>query len=448
MNSLLNNRKGFYPHYIKELDNEIYLYNIITNGIFLLNQQEYKALVGNIDINNEQNKEIKNFFEENFIIITDKNKKILDKLYQKTISSKKGLNATSLTLMVSQACNLRCKYCYGDGGEYSHKGFMSYEIAKRAVEFFVDQTQEKKLNICFFGGEPLLNYDLVKRIVDYTKDIAIIKEKEFTYSMTTNATLITPEIEQFIQKNKISITVSMDGTKETNDINRYYANKKGAYDDINAKTVNLKNFITIRATIAPPNLNIEENLVHIIEELQYKRTAWAEADNLLSESDYEVLFEHTMKLYDRFEQMLKEGKITEVKKYYSFVNVLRKFYHDGIRSKGCGSGTNMMAVDIDGKIYPCHRFVGVEASILGDVCAKEMNDTKFYLQAELANFEKCKYCLARSICGGGCVNENFFANNFINEPSKKHCDYRINIVDRLLEIFIHMSDKEKQLLLD
>ena len=448
MNLLCNDKTGYYPHYIKELDGSFYLYNIITNGIFLIEPQEHDILIGKADINTVENVDIKRFFEDNFIIITEKNKKYLDELYQKAISKKKSLNATSLTLMVSQACNLRCKYCYGDGGEYSNKGLMSYEIAKNAVDFFVSNTDEKRLNICFFGGEPLLNFDLVKKVVEYTKDIASLRDKEFTYSMTTNATLITPEAEQLIKENKISLTVSMDGKKETNDINRYYANKKGVYDDINSKTINLKNYIIVRATIAPPNLNLDENLLHIIKDLKYKKVAWAEADNLLSEDDYNVLLEYTMKLYDRLEKMIKEGRLEEVKKYHSFVNVLRKFNHDGIRSKGCGSGTNMMAVDIDGKIYPCHRFVGIENAVLGDVCTGELASTDFYSDVELANFEKCKYCLARSVCGGGCINENFFANSYINEPSEKHCNYRIKLVDRLLEIYICMSEEEKQILLD
>lgn len=448
MEKLIDDKVGYYPYYIKKVDGQFYLYNIFTNGIFLLDQGEYDILNGDTDIDAPENMDVKKHFADNFILITAENKKQLEDIYEKVISKRKRLNATSLTLMVSQACNLRCKYCYGEGGEYSNRGLMSYEVAKSAVDFLVSNTEEEKLNVCFFGGEPLLNYELVKKVVEYTKMIAQSSSRKFTYSMTTNATLITPEIEQFIKENKISITVSMDGNKETNDANRYYADKRGAYDDINAKTSNLKDYITVRATIAPPNLNIDDNMRHIIEDLGYKRVAWAEADNLLSENDYSVLFEYTVKLYDRLELMIKEGKLQEVKKYHSFINTLRKFNHDGIRSKGCGSGTNLMAVDIDGKIYPCHRFVGVEQAVLGDVCTGQLSNQNFYSEVELANFKKCKGCAARSVCGGGCINENFFANSFINEPSEKHCTYRIKVVDKLFDIYIRLSEDVKKVLLN
>ena len=161
MNAKYNNKDGFYPHYIKRVDENFYLYNVITNGIFLLEQQEYDILISDTRIEDIQNDDIKKFLEDNFIIITEENKKYLEKLYQKAVLKKKSMNATSLTLMISQACNLRCKYCYGDGGEYSNMGYMTYEVAKNAVDFFVSNTEEQKLNICFFGGEPLLNFVFV-----------------------------------------------------------------------------------------------------------------------------------------------------------------------------------------------------------------------------------------------------------------------------------------------
>lgn len=443
MNIADSNKEVFYPHYIKKVDDNYYLYNVITNGIFMIDQQEYDVLVGNTSLD-EADDDIKKRFIDNFIIVTEENKKILEEMYQKVVSNKKSLNASSLTLMVSQACNLRCKYCYGDGGEYSNKGLMTYKVAKDAVDYFVSSTDEKKLSICFFGGEPLLNFELIKKIVEYTNEM---QDRQFSYSMTTNATLITPEIEEFIKKYRFYITVSMDGTKTTNDANRYYANRKGAYDDINSKTVNLRNNITVRATVAPPNLDVYENMKHIIEDLKYRSVAWAEADNLLSEEDYQSALDSTIKLYDFLEKKIKEGDVKEVKKYHSFINTLSKFDHDGIRSKGCGSGTNMMAVDIDGKIYPCHRFVGLKDSVLGDVSSNEMGNEDFYSKVDLEKFEKCDTCLAHSICGGGCINENYYANGYINEPSDKHCKFKVKTVDRLLELYIRMSEEDKQQLL-
>lgn len=448
MNYICQEKEGFYPFYIKNIEGNYYYFNIITNGVFLLDDKSYQILVENADLNSPEYCDEKRFFEENFVVITPENKRKLEDIYKRIVSKKKQLNATSVTLMVCQECNLRCKYCYGDGGEYSNKGKMSFLTAKKAIDFLVAHANKEILNVCFFGGEPLLNFKLIKEVVAYTKEIEKSSSKRFTYCMTTNATLINEEIENFIKENKISITVSMDGKRETNNLNRFYANKRGSYDDTNSKTENIRNYVTVRATVAPPNLNVFENVVHIIEELGYKRVAWALANNLMKKEDYAKVYKSEMDLLEKLTGMIKEKKYEEVKKYHSFLNVLKKFGQDGLRSKGCGAGTNLMAVDIDGKIYPCHRFVGIKDAVLGDVDSAMKENKEFYSDVELNSYKQCKTCIARSICGGGCINENYYANGKLNEPSEDFCEYRRAIVDKVLEIYVMMSDEAKEQLLE
>ena len=447
MEHIYKSKEGFYPFYVKRVGENYYYYNIITNAIFLMDSKSYKILVDDVDYNDPEYCKEKKFFEENFILITPENKKKLENIYNKVIENKKSLNATSITLMISQECNLRCKYCYGDGGEYSHRGIMDFSTAKKAVDFLVENTDKEELNICFFGGEPLLNFKLIKEIVAYTKSIEEKSNKKFTYCMTTNATLITEEIEEFIKENKISITVSMDGTRETNNANRFYENKKGSYDDTNEKTKNIRKYVTVRATVAPPNLNIRENMEHIVEDLGYKRAAWALANNLMEADDYKEACESELELFENLNKMIKEKKYEEVRKYHGFLNVLSKFDHDGLRSKGCGAGTNMVAIDIDGKVYPCHRFVGISEAVLGNIDSGVKENKEFYDEAELNNYEKCKTCIARSVCAGGCINENYYANGKLNEPTGVFCKYKRAIVDKALEIYVTMDDEAKKMLL-
>ena len=440
-----NDKAGkYYPYTIKNIDNAYYFYNIVTNAVFLMDDRAYNILVKNHNPEDEAYVDTIKFFEDNFILVTPENDKNLEKIYSNIVKNKKSLNATALTLMISQECNLRCKYCYGKDGEYSNKGKMDFSIAKKAIDYFISKAPSDKLNICFFGGEPLLNFELIKEVVDYVRQIEKMTDKKFTFCMTTNATLINQEIRTFIKKNRISITVSIDGTKDMNDANRFYANKHGIYDDIKKNTSNLNTYMLARATMSPPNLDVLKSVKHLVEEFDFKRVAWAEADNLLSEEDYKLVEKSTLMLIDNLELLIKEGKYELVKKYHSFINMLQKFNSDGIRSKGCGAGSNLMAVDIDGKIYPCHRFVGIESAIIGDVNDYEKENADFYSVIDLENFEKCRSCIAKSICGGGCISENYYATDRINEPSDKHCKFKIEIVDRMLDVYIRLDDISKK----
>lgn len=434
----------YYPYLIKNINNNNYFYNIITNAIYLLDKEAYNILVEGYDTESEGYTDTVEFFKENFILVTPENDKKLEEMYSEVVRKKKYLNASGLTLMISQECNLRCKYCYGKDGEYSNKGKMDFATAKNAIDYFVNQAPSDKLSICFFGGEPLLNFDLMKKVIIYVREVEQKTDKKFSFSMTTNATLINEEIRSFINQNNISLTVSIDGARDMNDTNRFYGNRMGIYDDIKKNISNLDTYMVARATIAPPNLNVSESVKHLVEEFDFRSVAWAEADNLLSDEDYEAVKENAMKLINTLEGFIKEGKFEEVKKYGSFMDMLKKFNSDGIRSKGCGAGSNMMAVDIDGKIYPCHRFVGIKQFVIGDVLDNKKENSSFYSVVDLINFEKCQSCIAKSICGGGCINENYYTTSEINKPSERHCEYIVAIVDRMLEVYILLDEISKK----
>ena len=345
--------------------------------------------------------------------------------------------------MVSQECNLRCKYCYGEGGEYNNKGKMTFEIAKKAIDYFVKVSKVDKVGICFFGGEPLTNFVLIKEIIDYTKSIENYINKKFHFSITTNGTLLTNKIKKFLLDNNIFITISLDGTKEVTDSNRYYISKKGVYDVIKSNINKLDKKVVVRATIAPPNYDMKKSINHLVKDLKLNSVAWAVADNLLTEEDFYKISESYNKLLDELWNTIKLKKYNEVKKYSMFMNNLRKFSKDGIRIKGCGAANNMIAIDINGDVYPCHRFVGLKRYVLTNVDSNTKFNEKIFSKMDLKKFDKCKYCIARNICGGACINENVYANLSINKPSEKHCNFTKKMVEKLFEIYISLTEEDK-----
>ncbi|MEF9959806.1 MAG: radical SAM protein [Niameybacter sp.] len=142
--------------------------------------------------------------------------------------------------MIAQECNLKCKYCYGEGGEYQERGKMTNDIAIKSVDFLIENTKQKELLIIFFGGEPLMNFDLIKVVVEYCKAKEKYTDKKFRFSMTTNGTLINDKIEEYIRENNIFVQISIDGRKEVNDINRFNSSGEGIFDKVIARTHNLR----------------------------------------------------------------------------------------------------------------------------------------------------------------------------------------------------------------
>ncbi len=443
---IYDNKEEYYPFVIKKIHDKFFLYNLVTNGIFLLDDDAYNVFIKKDNLYKKKYEKLLCFLKENFILKTKENNEKLDKIYKDISNKKKTFAPTGLTLMVSQECNLKCKYCYGDGGEYCNRGKMDFSTAKKAINYLIKIAPTNKIGICFFGGEPLMNLKLIKDVLNYTKELKKTINKQFHFSMTTNGTLVTQEIKNIIKKYRISLTISLDGKREMNDANRYYPNGRGVYNTIKNNIKNLSDDLVVRATLAPPNLNIKESINHLIKDLKINEVAWAEADNLLTEEDFDLLKDSYYNLIEELREYILEKRYNEVKKYHMFLNTLKKFSTDGIRIKGCGAGNNMIAIGIDGKVYPCHRFVGIEKYVLNDVNnIKEINND-FFNNVDLINFRECDYCIARNICGGACVNENFYATGNINTPSKKHCNYTKSIVEKLLEIYLTLDEKDKEYL--
>lgn len=441
---------NLYPYEILKIDKKNYLYNFNTNGIFEVEDYICEVLNSGTDIENKLDKETIKFLEDNYILRTVDNEKILKQIYKEVLTRKMSMKPRSLVLMITQQCNLRCIYCYGVNGEYNHKGIMDEKIALKSVDYFLQYAYGKHYNICFFGGEPLLNFKVIKAVVAYARELEERQGITFGFSMTTNATLINEEIEEFIIKNRINTTISIDGTKETHDSNRFYSDHKGCYDNVIKNTQKLRKsgLLIARMTVSSKNLNIFDNVEHLID-LGFKEVAWALALNLIDKNDIDYIIKEQNKLVKRVEDCIKAEDYVRAKKYTTIYRTLKKFSTDGISTKGCGAGNNIMTINIDGNVYPCHRFVGDDKMKLGNInSAESCYNPEFYENIGVGSFKQCENCIARNTCAGGCVNENYeYCEDLKVSPYEK-CKYYKALTKECLQLYLKLNDTQKKYLFD
>ena len=247
----------FKPTKIFNIGERKFLYSIEDSRLFEIDDKLEQILA----LSGHSVEELFNMVAKEKNIEIEETKNLLQMIYDAGLvldsnsdeTESENMQLAALTLMICQECNMKCAYCYGDGEEYNNKGKMSLETALRAIDYLIENSLDTKLAIAFLGGEPLLNFGLIKEIVKYCS----IKEAEtgrtFSYTITTNGTLMTPEIENFLISNHIKTQISIDGTKEDHDQMRYFNKKKPSYTVVVDKTKSMreKNLLTARATLSP-----------------------------------------------------------------------------------------------------------------------------------------------------------------------------------------------------
>ncbi len=391
--------------------------------------------------------EIKKLIEENILYSKDLYENIALSL-EKTESYIKAL-----CLNIAHDCNLRCKYCFADEGEYKGcRKLMSPEIGKKAIDFVIKKSGPRKnIEIDLFGGEPLMAFAAVKEIVEYGKEQEKICNKKIRFTMTTNATLLNDEIMDYLDKNMGNIVLSIDGRKEINDKVRVRVDGSGSYDSIIPK---IKKMVQMRdsskqyyarGTFTRLNTDFFEDIKFMVDqgfdEVSIEPVVLPEDHPLsLREEDLPIIFEQYDKLYVEMVRRHKEGK--------EF-----KFYHFNIdlqggpcvykRISGCGAGHEYVAITPDGDIYPCHQFVGNEKFKLGTLLDdKELNSgiTEEFKCAHIYNKPECKKCWARFYCSGGCQANNYNFNGDMHIPyalgckmQKKRIECAIALKSKIME---------------
>ena len=313
----------------------------------------------------------------------------------------------AVCLNIIHACNLRCKYCFADEGEYNgHKGKMSLETAKKAIDYVVKRSGPRKnIEIDLFGGEPTMMMDTIKEIIAYARENEAKWNKRIRFTMTTNATLLTDEMMDYMDKELENIILSIDGRKEVNDKVRIRFDGKGSYDQI---LPNIKKMVakrdktkahTVRGTFTRENLDFYEDVKMMVDEgfreISIEPVVLEDGHPLaLRKEDLPKIFESYDKLYDELVQKKAEGKEFN---FYHFKVDLNGGPCVYKRISGCGAGFEYVAITPQGEVYPCHQFVGKEEYKLGSIYDDSYNADlgMSFKKAHIYNKPKCRNCWAR-----------------------------------------------------
>jgi uncharacterized protein len=339
----------------------------------------------------------------------------------------------ALCLHVAHTCNLNCAYCFASQGKYrGERALMSFEVGKRALDFLIENSGSRRnLEVDFFGGEPLMNFEVVKRLVEYARSVEKAAGKNFRFTLTTNGVLIDDDVIDFANREMSNVVLSLDGRKEVHDRFRVDYAGRGSWDVIVPKFQKLvaarggKNYY-MRGTFTHHNPDFLEDIRAMLDlgftELSMEPVVCAPDDpSALTREDLPVVLEQYEKLAGLMAERRREGRPFT---FYHYMLDLKGGPCVYKRISGCGSGTEYMAVTPWGDLYPCHQFVGEEAFRLGDVWR---GVTAPETQAQFAACNvytrpECADCWARFYCSGGCAANAYHATGSVNGVYAYGCE--------------------------
>lgn len=365
----------------------------------------------------------------------------------------KSREVKALCLHVSHDCNLRCKYCFADEGAYhSVRETMSFEVAKAAIDFLLKNSGNRKvLEVDFFGGEPLMNFDVVKRTVDYAKEEAAKLGKRFLFTTTTNGLLLDDDIIAFLNAEMENVVLSLDGRKEVHDEVRKTVNGKGSFDAVIEK---IKKFVRsrgdrhyyVRGTFTAKNLDFSNDVLFLADE---------GFDSLSLEPvvtdipELQIREEHLPGICAEYETLCDEY-IKRQEKGEGF-----NFFHFNVDLEGgpclskrvsaCGAGNEYFSVVPGGDIYPCHQFAGDKKWRMGSVLEGTLDADirKQFAESCLFTRKKCGDCFAKFICSGGCNANNYHYNGDINTPYEMTCVMMKKRIECAMHVLAARKSREK-----
>ncbi|ABB15497.1 thioether cross-link-forming SCIFF peptide maturase [Carboxydothermus hydrogenoformans] len=359
----------------------------------------------------------------------------------------------AMCLNIAHDCNMRCRYCFAGTGSYGHeRGLMPLTIAQKAIDFLIENSgYRKNLEVDFFGGEPLLNWEVVKATVLYGKAKAKAFGKNISFTLTTNALLLTDEVREFLAEHDMGIVLSLDGREEVHDRMRPLPGGKASYQTV---LTNIKNFLEkwgdrpyyIRGTFTAQNPDFAEDFKALAQEgfksISLEPVVLPDSSPLaLREELLPVLKAQYDELGEYLYKLWQEGKNVE-------------FFHFNLnpyegpclhkRLSGCGAGFEYIAVSPEGDIYPCHQFVGKDEYRMGNVeegiVRKDIPET--FKNAHIYNKTECATCWARYYCSGGCHANNLNMTGSLLKPYKTSCE----MMRKRVEIALYLTLKKEGLI--
>ena len=362
----------------------------------------------------------------------------------------------ALCLHIAHDCNLACQYCFAEEGEYhGRRALMSFEVGKKALDFLIANSGSRRnLEVDFFGGEPLMNWQVVKDLVAYGREQEKIHDKNFRFTLTTNGVLLDDEVIEFCNREMANVVLSIDGRKEVHDKMRPFRKGKGSYDLIVPKFQKFADSrgqekYYVRGTFTRNNPDFASDVLHLAD-LGFKQisvepvVADEKEEYALREEDIPVICAEYDKLAKEMIRREKEGNGFQ---FFHFMIDLTGGPCVYKRLSGCGSGTEYLAVTPWGDLYPCHQFVGNEAFLMGNVeegiTREDIRDD--FKCCNVYAKEKCRNCFARFYCSGGCAANSYNFHGSIYDAYDIGCELQRKRVECAIMIKAALADeKEKE----
>ncbi len=447
LSALFRCYKGSVKHVIHQFKNNGYniVLDVHSGAVHVVDDMVYDLLESGVEFNTEDcpaevldslkayprdeiigaYSELKSLKDTGLLFSEDDYEKFADMMVNSPLKA--------MCLHVSHDCNLRCKYCFAEQGVYGGKAeVMSEEVAKAAIDFLIARSGSRRnLELDFFGGEPLMNFDVVKKTVEYARSLEKEHNKNFRFTMTTNGVLLNEEISEYLNREMHNVVLSLDGRKEVNDRMRPNVGGHGSYDRIVPK---YQQFVQMRAdkdyyvrgTFTKENLDFSEDVLHMaslgFDQISVEPVV---SDPYLPFSIQEEDLPRVFEEYDRLAALILQKKREgHCFNFFHFMIDLEQGPCAIKRLRGCGCGNEYAAVDPQGGVYPCHQFVGKPEWKMGDVLKNEYNtDMKStFARANVYAKDDCRTCWAKFYCSGGCNANNQQYEGDILKSHKLSCE--------------------------
>ena len=361
----------------------------------------------------------------------------------------------ALCLHIAHDCNLACRYCFAEEGEYhGRRALMSFEVGKKALDFLIANSGSRhNLEVDFFGGEPLMNWQVVKDLVAYGREQEKIHNKKFRFTLTTNGVLLNDEVQEFVNREMDNVVLSIDGRKEVHDRMRPFRNGKGSYDLVLPKFEKLaesrnQEKYYVRGTFTKNNKDFSNDVLHLAD-LGFKQIS-VEPVVGSDEEDYALQAEDLPEIFAEYDKLAAEM----VNRYHTDKDF--NFFHFMLdltggpcvakRLSGCGSGTEYLAVTPWGDLYPCHQFVGEEKYLMGNVDdgITRPDIREEFKECNVYSKEKCRNCFAKFYCSGGCAANSYKFHGSINDAYDVSCELERKRVECAIMIKAAQAEKDEE----
>jgi uncharacterized protein len=449
-------RLGNY-HFFRN-EKKYFIYDMLNNILLTTNNIEEQIMLKSVLKKFSNGEKITDAEKKKFNLLLSNFSDTKNVFHTREFLNKEKMFTTKITLMIAQTCNLKCTYCYGKEGRFGTEGeYMSKEVAEQSIRYLVKRIESLELKeskglkeseaakyfqITFFGGEPLLNFNLMKHVIEFAEQT--FPDKVFSYTFTTNGTLFTQKIIDFVKSKKITIMLSLDGTQEIHDANRLFLNNRGSFEKVMKNIFLLKkneiNF-AVRATLSTKFYKHYEDIVQFFTEIGAEQIFISKLiDYNMNSTDFDINVDdlkqelkYVLKYNNRIKNEILQGNNPF---YIPFISLLERIHVATDSMISCGSLKGSTAVSWNGDLYPCHRFVRIEGFKFGNVY-DGIDDTA--MQDIVDKFDnattECNDCWARFICERGCMRDIAKNNGCFVSYDKQYCDLVRKNIEWALETY-------------